>query len=183
MTVFRRWVAPAALAVALTGCGMPSSDKPGSNKRTSPETTAMALEQLQGLPSLEDTTAAVRAAVDRIAAEAARVVPGLRWEDLHGESTDRCEHPYDQTAGQRTYLPDRVARNVAVSAQQWAQIEAAARRAAETAGAPTVQLLPHPPGSREINFVGQAGMSISVGYQGNLAISAYIGCRLPASEK
>ena len=173
-----KWAALGALAVALTGCQAKTASGP-----TTSETTAMALEQLRGLPSLEDTTAAVRTAVDQIAAEAVRLVPGLRWADPQPDATEACGKPYEQTGGQHTALAERVAAEAAVSPQQWAQIEQAARRAAANAGAPTAMMVPPPPGGRSATFIGQAGMSITVGYTGALTITGQTGCRLPAEAK
>lgn len=177
MIDFRTGAALAALALTLTGCQVR-----GEYEKSSSETTAMALEELKGLPSLEDTKAAVRRAVDQIAAEGSRIVPGARWEDLHGDTSDNCERPYDQTGGGRYYLPDKVAQNLAVSEDQWRQFEAAARQAAKAAGAPTAMLMHNAPGDHDVSFIGPAGMSITIGYQGNLAISGYTGCRLLASK-
>lgn len=143
----------------------------------------MALEQLKGLPSLEDTSAAVQRAVDQIAAEAAGIVPGLRWQDVGGDTVEGCGNPYDGTAGQVRHLPVRVAEAVVVSRAQWMQIEAAARWIAAAAGAPTAVLVRNSPGNHEVSFVGPAGLSITIGYGGTLAISGTTGCRLPASWK
>lgn len=179
MSGVRRWAAAlGALAVALTGCQAKSAPGPATS-----DTTAMALEQLRGLPSLEDTTAAVRTAVDQIAAEAVRIVPGLRWDDPAVDSTGDCGKPYDGTGGRHTELAGRVAPDAAVSPQQWSAIEQAARLAAAAAGAPTAMMVPPAPGGRGATFVGQAGLSVAVGYQGGLTISGQTGCRLPADKK
>ena len=180
----RTWAALAALAVALTGCqGKTTTGTQSGSGATGSEVDAMALEQLQGLPSLEDTTTALRTAVDAIAAEADRAASGLRWEDQPGGATAGCEKPYANTPGQRSRLPQKVARNAALTVEQWAQITTAARQAAATAGAPTAQMMPAAPANRSATFIGQAGLSVAVSYTGVLTIAADTGCRLPAADK
>ena len=172
------WAALPALALSLTGCQMETPFAAEPQDRS-----VAALEELRALPSLEDTKRALWDAVNQISTEASRIVPGAKWKDLNGGESDRCQVPYDQTGGKRHYFPNRVAANVEVSEDQWARVEAAAKRAAAGIGATARQAMADAPGDHDVFFSGPAGLSINVGYQGNIAISGYTGCRLPTVAK
>ena len=81
------------------------------------------------------------------------------------------------------FLPDRVAANVAVSEAEWAQIFQIAKDASAKVGATEIQAMHDEPGHHAAGFYGPAGLFIKVGYQGNLGISGYTGCRLPQAQK
>lgn len=76
-----------------------------------------------------------------------------------------------------------MAANVAVSEQQWATIQEAARQAAAKIEATDMQVTHDNPGNRDVGFYGPTGIFIKVGYRGNLVVSAYTGCRLPRGKK
>jgi hypothetical protein len=164
------------IGVAVTGCQVAKPHEP-----TPSSEAAKALTDLRSLPSLQDTTTQLQVAVSDIASVAGRLLPAANFEDLHGGSTGQCESPYEQTEGQRYFLPDRVAANVTVSEGDWATILQAAKVAAAKLGATDIQTMHDQPGNHDVGFYGPAGLFIKVGYQGNLGISSYTGCRLPAA--
>jgi hypothetical protein len=172
------WAATVAVLLAVTGCHVPRPYEP-----TPPSQAAQALQQLKALPSLEDTTAQVRAAMDEITAAASRLIPSITWETPHEGSTGNCERPYEQTDGQRYFPPLRVAENVAVSEQDWAAILEAARASAAKLDATDVAVMKDQPANHDVWFTGPTGISIKVGYRGNLTVSGYTGCRLPREKK
>ncbi len=140
---------------------------------------AKAAADLTALPSLEDTQAQVQAAVSEISSAVTALIPTARFEDLHGGASDQCQQPYEQSGGKRYYLPDRVAANIAVSEGDWAKILEVAKAATAKINATDMQTMQDQPGRHDVGFYGPAGLSVTVGYQGNLAISGYTGCRLP----
>lgn len=141
------------------------------------------MTDLKALPSLEETTTQLQTAVNEITSAAGRLLPAEHFEDLHGGTTDTCEPPYEQTDGQRFFLPDRVAAHVTVSEGDWATIFPAATAAAAKLGATDIHTMHDQPGNHDVGFYGPAGLFIKLGYQGNLGISGYTGCRLPAQAK
>ncbi|WP_445169291.1 LppA family lipoprotein [Mycolicibacterium sp. Dal123E01] len=146
-----------------------------------PSTAATkALTDLKTLPSLQDTQTQVQGAVNEISSAVTALIPAAHFEDLHGGATDKCEQPYEQTGGKRYFLPDRVAANIAVSEADWDKILQAAKASAAKLGATDIQTMQDQPGNHNVGFYGPAGLFIKVGYQGNLGISGYTGCRLPA---
>ncbi|MBX9639092.1 MAG: LppA family lipoprotein [Mycobacteriaceae bacterium] len=150
---------------------------------TPPSEAAQALQQLKALPSLEDTTAQVQAAIDEITAAASVLIPSIEWETLHEGSTGNCERPYEQADGQRYFLPLRVAENVAVSEQNWAAIVEAAKASAAKLDATDVAVMKDQPADRDVWFSGPTGIFIKIGYAGNLGVAGYTGCRLPRDKK
>jgi hypothetical protein len=164
------------VALAVTGCQVSKPYEP-----TPSSEAAKALTDLQSLPSLQDTTTQLQVAVNDIASAASHLIPAAHFEDLHGGATDQWESPYEQTDGQRYFVPDRVAANVAVSVADWATILQAARAAAAKLDATDIQTMHDQPGNHDVGFYGPAELFIKVGYQGNLGISSYTGCRLPAA--
>lgn len=144
---------------------------------------AHALQRLKALPSLEDTKTQLQSAMDAIAAAASARIPSIRWETLDQGSSDNCQRPYEQTAGQSFFLPQRVAENVAVSEPDWAAIVAAAKDSAAKLDATDVQVMKDQPRDHDVWFSGPTGLSIKVSYGGNLVIAGYTGCRLPNDKK
>lgn len=167
-----------AALLAVTGCHVDRPYEP-----TPPSEATQALRQLKALPSLEDTTAQVQAAMDEITSAASRLIPEMKWETLHEGTTGNCERPYEQTDGQRYFLPDRVAENVAVSEQAWTAIVQAAKESAAKIGATDVQVMRNQPGDHDVWFSGPTGIFIKIGYAGNLGVAGYTGCRLPRDKK
>lgn len=170
--------AVAAIALAAGGCHVSQPYAP-----TPPNDAAKALQVLKSLPSFEDTQTQVQAAMNEITAAASKVIPSITWETPHEGSGDNCERPYEQTDGKRYFLPDSVAANVAVSEQQWAVIQEAAKQAAAKIGATEMQVMQNNPGNHDVGFYGPTGIFIKVGYRGNLVVSGYTGCRLPRDTK
>lgn len=167
-----------AALLAVTGCHV---DKP--YEPTPPSVAGQALQQLKALPSLEDTTAQVQAAMDEITAAASTMIPSIKWETLHEGTTGNCEHPYEQTDGQRYFLPDRVAENIAVSEASWSAIVQVAKESAAKIGAVDVQVMKDEPANHDVWFSGPTGIFIKMAYRGNLVVSGYTGCRLPREKK
>lgn len=153
------------------------------NEPTPPSATAQALQQLQALPSLEDTKAQVLAAMDEITTAAGALIPSIKWETLDAGTTGNCERPYDRSDGQRIFLPDRVAPKVAVSEKNWATIAHLAKNSAAKIGATDIQVLQDQPANHDVWYSGPTGIFIKISYQGNLVVSGYTGCRLPNDKK
>jgi hypothetical protein len=168
----------AAVALLTTGCHVSEPYPP-----TPSTAAAQALEQLESLPSLEETKTQVENVVAEIKDAANRVVPSLKWQSLHGETAGNCEAPYEQTDGKRLFLPDQVASGADVSEADWATILAAAKAAAAKLGATEEQAMKDGPSNHDVGFYGPTGIFIKLGYQGNLVVSSYTGCRLPQDKK
>nr|WP_221218799.1 MULTISPECIES: LppA family lipoprotein [unclassified Mycolicibacterium] len=183
MSNFRRRPRLALVATVLatiltaTGCHVAKPYEP-----TPSTDTTKAVTDLTALPSFEDTQTQAQAAVNEIASAVTALIPAAHFEDLHGGTTDNCERPYEQTGGKRYFLPDRVAANVAVSEGDWVKIQQAAKTVAAKLGATDIQTMQDQPGHHDVGFYGPAGLFVKVGYQGNLGISGYTGCRLPADK-
>lgn len=167
-----------AIAITTTGCHVEHPDAP-----TPSTDAAKALDELKSLPSVEDTQTAVQNAMNEITAAATKLDPSITWLPMHGESTGNCETPYEQTDGKRIFLPDLVSEGAQVSESEWATILQAAKMAAQKIGATNVQVIHDAPGNHDVWFSGPTGIYIKVGYQGNLVVSGYTGCRLPQDKK
>ncbi|MHA7652254.1 LppA family lipoprotein [Mycobacterium sp. ML4] len=167
-----------AALLAVTGCHVERPYEP-----TPPSEAAQALQQLKALPSLEDTTAQVQAAMAEITAAASTLIPSIKWETMPGDTTDNCERPYEQSDGQRYFLPLRVAENIAVSEQNWAAIVEAAKASAAKLDATDVAVMKDQPANHDVWFTGPTGIFIKIGYAGNLGVAGYTGCRLPRDKK
>jgi len=166
------------LTLAAAGCHVQKPYEP------TPSTGATkALDELRSLPSLEDTKTQVQAAMDDITAAAKTMIPSITWETLDQGASGNCEQPYEQTDGQRLFLPNAVAERVSVSEEDWAKILQVAKDAAAKIGATDVQVIHDQPGNHDVWFSGPTGIFIKVGYQGNLVVSGYTGCRLPRDKK
>lgn len=150
---------------------------------TPPTEAADALNELKSLPSFEETKTQVQNAVNEITSAASKIIPTLRWETLHGGAADNCERPYEQTGGQRYFLPDATAVKADVSERDWAVILQAAQDSAAKIGATNTQVIHDQPGNHDVWFSGPTGVFIKIGYKGNLVVSGYTGCRLPQSKK
>ncbi len=168
----------AALTLLTTGCHVYQPDPP-----TPSTAAAQALDQLKSLPSLEDTKIQVQAVVNEIKDAVNRLVPNLEWSSLNGETAGNCQAPFEQTDGKRLFLPDEVAPGADVSENDWAAILAAAKTAAAKLGATDIQVMQDGPRNHDVGFYGPTGIFIKVGYQGNLTIASYTGCRLPTAAK
>lgn len=162
----------AALAGLVGGCTTTPPGDPTPAGSTEIRVTLLAL------PSLEDTKA-----IDEIATAATAIVPGPGFTDYHGESGLTCDGPYAGTGARGRYLPNRVGEGAPVFEQQWVRVEDAARAAAATVEASTVQLVKNAPGDHDVWFLGPGGSSIKLAYQVNLVISGYTGCRLPEEDR
>ncbi|MDI3314401.1 MAG: LppA family lipoprotein [Mycobacterium sp.] len=155
----------------------------GPDQPTSPSVAAKALEVLKSLPSLEDTQTQVQAAMNEIKTAASTLIPGITWETPHEGSGSTCARPYEQSDGREYFPPDAVAVRVPMSEQDWAKIQEAAKRAAAKLDATEVQVFQDKPGDHDVRFYGPTGISIGVGYRGNLVVSGFTGCRLPRDQK
>lgn len=99
------------------------------------------------------------------------------------KDTGNCEAPYEQTDGKRYFLPNRVAENVGISEQQWADLLQVAKDAAAKLGATDVQVTQDQPRNHDVWFTGPAGVFIKFSSKGNMVVSGYTGCRLPQDKK
>ena len=167
-----------AIAITTTGCHVSQPYPP------TPSTEATkALDQLKSLPSLEDTTGRVQAAIDEITTTASRAMPAIVWTTASNEDSGNCEAPYEQTDGKRHFLPNHVAENVVVSEQQWTDLLQVAKDAVAKLDATDVQVMQDQPGKHDVWFTGPAGVFIKFSYKGNMVVSGYTGCRLPHEKK
>ena len=167
-----------AIAITTTGCHVSEPNPP-----TPSTESTKALEQLISLPSLEDTTTQVQAAIDQITAAASKAIPGIVWTTATNEDIGNCEAPYEQSDGKRYFLPNRVAESVAISEQQWSDLLQTAKDAAAKLGATDIQVMQDEPGKHDVWFTGPAGVFIKFSYKGNMVVSGYTGCRLPKDKK
>jgi hypothetical protein len=76
-----------------------------------------------------------------------------------------------------------VATGADISEADWVTILAAAKVSAAKLGATDEQVMQDGPSNHDVGFLGPAGTFIKIGYQGNLCISAFTGCRLPQDKK
>jgi hypothetical protein len=152
---------------------MDEPDQPSPTSQTSD-----LRHQLEALPSLNDTKAAVQTAMDQITSAASAAIPTASWQTDTNAQEDWCEEPYGQL-GRRSFLPNRIAAKVTVSEQNWADIEKVAKDSAAKVGATDVQVMHDAPGNHDVWFTGPMGVSIKVSYQGNLVVAGYTGCRRP----
>lgn len=150
---------------------------------TPPTEAAKALEQLKMLPSFEDTQTQVQTAMSEITAAASKVVPGIRWTTPQPGTTGNCERPYEQTDGQRYFLPNRIAEKPTVTEQDWTNILQAAKDAAAKLDATDIRVFQDKPGNHDVEFIGPGGLYLRIGYEVNLIVGGYTGCRLPRDKK
>lgn len=167
-----------ALALATTGCHVEQPQPPTPSAAATP--TA---DELQSLPSLEETASQVRAVMTEITDAASKLDPTITWLPLHGDERGNCEAPYQSGDGKRLFLPDQVAEGAHVSEAHWVMILAAATTAAAKIGATDVQVMKDQSGNHDVWFTGPAGISVKTAYHGNLVVSGYTGCRLPSDKK
>jgi len=168
----------AAFALLATGCTVPDP-----YPATPSTAAAQALEQLESLPSFEDTKTQVQGALDEITKAASTLLPSIEWSTPHQGSADNCEAPFEQTDGKRYFLPDQVAVAVSLSEADWTTILAAAKASAAKIGATDEQAMQDQPGKHDVGFYGPTGTFIKIAYKGNLVVSGYTGCRLPQDKK
>ena len=168
----------AAVALVTTGCHAyePYPATPSTE-------AARALNELKTLPSYEDTMAEVQAAIDEIVATTSKIAPTITWETPEEGSSGNCEAPYEQTDGQRYFLPHHVGVGAQLSESDWAAILDATQHAAAKIGATGMQVMQDQPGFHDVWFSGPTGIFIKVSYKGNLVVSGYTGCRLPRDRK
>lgn len=167
-----------AVLLSATGCHVNNPDAP-----TPTTAAAQALSELKSLPSLEETKTQVQAAIDEIVYAASRLAPQAEWITQDNAGSDNCQRPYEQTDGQRAFLPNRIAENARLTEPQWTEILQSATAAAAKLGATDIQAMHDEPGNHDVGFYGPAGLFIKVGYQGNLGVSGYTGCRLPQAKR
>jgi len=167
-----------AIAITTTGCHVSQPNPP-----TTSSDPAKALADLKSLPSLEDTTTQVQAALDEITTAASKTIPTIVWTTATNEDTGNCEAPYEETEGKRHFLPNQVAERPVVSEQQWTELLQVAKDAAAKLGATDVQVMQDQPGKHDVWFTGPAGVFIKFSYKGNMVVSGYTGCRLPQDKK
>lgn len=168
----------AIIFLTMTGCHVSNPYEP-----TPPDESAKALEVLKTLPSLEDTKAQLHETIESIKDSIETLIPKVTWREFDKGSKAGCFKPYDQSDGQSVYLPDAVASGVSVSEVNWALILQAAKEAAAKLGIADVQVFQDNPGKHDVGLYGPGGIFIKVGYAGNLVISGYTGCRLPAAKR
>ncbi|BAX97331.1 hypothetical protein MSTE_02015 [Mycobacteroides stephanolepidis] len=151
---------------------------------TPPTEAAKALEELKNLPSLEDTKAQLREAIETITTAVSKIIStGSTWSDQGNEDVAGCDKPYDQSDGQSWYAPNAIANDVAVSEDEWPKILEVTKTAAAKLGATEPHVFQDKRGNHDVRFYGPAGLSVNVGYAGNLSVGGYTGCRLPAAKK
>ncbi|MFI6045320.1 LppA family lipoprotein [Nocardia sp. NPDC051321] len=177
MTTRKQWRRASMIAlIALTaGCGL--TDKP-YGEPTPPDDTTKAAETLKTLPSLEDTEARLKQAVEQIATAASAINPALQWAWNRDRATLGCDKPYDQTYGQRAILQHYVS-DTPISEQDWPRIEDATRTVAASFEATHVQVLQNKAGHHDVRFFSDDGTTFGISTQAAAVITARTGCRLP----
>lgn len=190
-------VALAVTALTATSCAQVENllELP---EATPPDRTAQAIEQLQALPSLEETKAEMQSALDEIIAEVGRDIPGIVWEPATtiGYET-ACAPPYEQTGGSRYRFPSHQARGEILQ-KDWDVFMKAAYPigakigAVEVDGWSSEHAAPTPSGvdsaadakvgPGDVTFEGPAHMVFTFrteqGDESNLWIGGATGCRL-----
>lgn len=177
-------VLTAAVIAVTTGCDSLDSEY----KKTGTAETAQAEQELRSRPTLEDTHAHVKQAVEDLAAYASSLVPGMTWKWMSTDRSPRaCDAPFDQTAGKKLDLPDYITEggdsaHGGIPDSVWPQVREKARQLAADLGATESDPLPttEKPGDRDARFYGSNGTVLWLSTRG---ISSETGCRLPAAEK
>lgn len=149
---------------------------------TPPGPATEAQQKLESLPSLDTTKAQVQAAVEEITSAATGLIPAMTWEKQGNGETGNCERPYDQSDGQRSFLPKYVS-DMPVPEENWQQIYELVKRVAATLGATESQVYQDRPGKHDVRFYNDTGTAIQVATQKATLIAGYTGCRLPAPKK
>jgi hypothetical protein len=169
----------AAICLLLvTGCDVSEPYPP------TPSTDAASAQiRIESLPSLEETTAQIEAAIGEITRAAGNLAPGIVWTSASNTDKGNCEAPYEQTEGKRYFLPNQVAPSAVVSEDAWSSLLAVVRDAAAKLGAVDVQVISDRPRNHDVWFSGPAGLFIKISYKGNLVVAGYTGCRLPQDKK
>ncbi|BBZ82735.1 hypothetical protein MABM_26510 [Mycobacteroides abscessus] len=168
----------AIIFLTMTGCHVSNPYEP-----TPPDESAKALQELKTFPSLEDTKTQLQNTIESIKASIETLIPKITWREYDKGSKAGCFKPYDQSDGQSVYLPDAVASGVSVSEGNWSSILQATKEAAAKLGATDLQVFQDNPSKHDVGLYGPGGLFVKVGYAGNLVVSGYTGCRLPAAKK
>ncbi len=150
---------------------------------TPPTEAAKAHEVLKALPSLEDTRTQLQAVLNEITTAATQLNPSITWKTADNADSGNCPAPYETTDGKSAYLPNAIAANISITENDWDTILTSAKKSAARLGATEVQVFQDSPGKHDVGLYGPAGIFVKIGYSGNLVVSGYTGCRLPAGKK
>lgn len=150
---------------------------------TPPTEAAKALEELRALPSLEDTRAQLQSVINDITSAATQLNPSITWKAADNADIGNCSPPYDTSDGKSAYLPNAIAASISITENDWDAILTSAKTIAARLGATEVQVFHDDPGKHDVGIYGPGGIFIKMGYSGNLVVSGYTGCRLPAAKK
>ena len=161
------------IALAASGCHVNGPQDSSSTAHS------VGVEALKSLPSLEETQAALQAAIDQTTSAVSSIVPGITWSTGTNGSTVECDRPYTDSAARSVFLPNRIGENAAISEQQWAAIQDAAKAAAASMQATEIQVMQDSPGNHDVGFYGPTGLFLKVAYRKALVVAGNTGCRLP----
>ncbi|GAB2652408.1 hypothetical protein GCM10027169_16910 [Gordonia jinhuaensis] len=143
--------------------------------------TAKAAATLASLPSLEDTEAQVKNAVDQLSQYISTMVPGARWEQTGDRMGSGCLRPYNGTDGDLVYLPRYVA-ETQIPDNVWPQVFERAKELAATLGATGVERFHDEPGNHDVRFYSKEGTTIHLAAGGNTVLASITGCRLTQAK-
>ncbi|MGW5220374.1 LppA family lipoprotein [Nocardia sp. NPDC004085] len=185
-TAALRWCVAVAVAASAGGCATLLGEQAPP---PSAEEIAAATTELTGLPSSEAAERQMAAVVDRVAAAASAIEPGLRWSRTGDRALGPCYGPYEHTGGRRVVLP-RYYADASLPAGAWLGFQETARTLAASVGATDV--LPGGSSSpdRHVTFEGADGaewnsnteLSVFADAR-SMTITATVGCRLPEEDR
>ncbi|MEC3957121.1 LppA family lipoprotein [Nocardia sp. CDC153] len=156
--------------------------------KTDPTESARAAQELLGRPTLEETEAGLKQAIEQLAAYASSLVPGMTWKPDTPSAPYACDAPFDQTNGRQVHIPayttqgGDTAHGGGIPDDVWPQVRDKAREIAAGLGATENDPFPfnEKVDDRQARFYGPNGTVLWVATRG---ISGDTGCRLPAADK
>lgn len=167
-------------ALAATGCHVNNPYQP-----TDPTQASQAATSLNSLPTLEDTQAALKAAIEdvgqRISAIDPTAAPPVAFSWRHAESRTGCTPPYEQSPGKEILMPSYIS-EVPLAERNWPRALDIAKAAAATLGATNATVFKDEPNNHDVQFSSDTGTTFRFGSQAAVLITGGTGCRLPADN-
>ncbi|MFC8042635.1 LppA family lipoprotein [Nocardia sp. NPDC057353] len=142
-----------------------------------------AAAEVAALPRAAESERALLDAVERIAAAATALAPGLEWrsDPERPRVQGGCTGVYGPTGGVNVGLARRVAAGT-LPADRWSELQQTARELAAAIGAADMRPGTGTPPNHHVTFEGarasDPGISVYADYR-SLTITAHTGCRLP----
>ncbi|MFC8531306.1 LppA family lipoprotein [Nocardia sp. NPDC057227] len=169
-----------AAACSVSGCATLLGYPPDP---PSPAEYDAAAAEVAALPRSGESERALLDAVERIAAAATALAPGLEWrsDPERPRVEGGCGGVYGPTGGVNVGLANRIAAGT-IPADRWFELQQTARELAAAVGADDMRPGSGTPPNHHVTFDGaresDPGISLYADYR-SLTITAHTGCRLP----